>query len=77
MEEERDPETHRSLCVLRVQTGAAKYLRDPLAASALDVVTVPSSPHTRKSPEHSLGYVRVGLEEERGPETHRPLHVLQ
>jgi hypothetical protein len=59
-----------SLCplalVLRVQTGAAKCLRGPLAASALDLATVPASPHTQRGPEHSLGRNRLGLERASG-----------
>jgi hypothetical protein len=49
--------------VLREQTGAAKCLRDPLAASALDVATVPAPPHTWRRPQHSLGRVRLGVDE--------------
>jgi hypothetical protein len=66
MEEEWSPKTHRTLCVLRVETGAAKCLRAPLPASALDLATVPASQHTQRGPEHSLGRVRLGLERASG-----------
>jgi hypothetical protein len=77
VEEERGPKVHRPLCVLREQTGAAKCLRRPLAASALDVATVPAPPHTRRGSEHALGRVRLGVDEPRDPKVHRPLCVLR
>jgi hypothetical protein len=40
-------------------------------------VTVPASQHTRRNPEHSLGRVRLGMEEERYPKTHRSLCVFR
>jgi hypothetical protein len=77
MDEQRDPKVHRPLCVLCDQTGASKCLRGPLAASALDVATVPAPPHTRRRPQHSLGRVWLGVDEQRGPKVHRPLCVLR
>jgi hypothetical protein len=77
VDEQRGPKVHRTLCVLCEQTGAAKCLRVPLAASALDVATVPAPPHTRRRPQHSLGRVRLGVDEQRGPKVHRTLCVLR
>ncbi len=59
VEEGRDTKVHRPLCVVREQTGAAKWLRGPLSASVMDVATVPAPPHTRRGPEHALGRVRL------------------
>jgi hypothetical protein len=77
VDEQRDPKVHLTLCVVCDQTGPAKCLRGPLTASALDVATVPAPPHTRRRPQHSLGRVRLGVDEQRGPKVHRPLCVLR